>query len=138
MSDLLLEIGTEEIPAKFMPPALAELAKLTKEKLDEHRLAYEKIDTWGTPRRITLYVRGLAESQADLSEEVRGPAVKAAFDAEGNPTKAAMGFAKGQRFNRQRHAQRLLCICAEKSSRHRRCRSFTGDFAAVGIGYPFS
>ena len=96
MSDLLLEIGTEEIPAKFMPPALAELAKLTKEKLDEHRLAYEKIDTWGTPRRITLYVRGLAESQADLSEEVRGPAVKAAFDAEGNPTKAAMGFAKGQ------------------------------------------
>lgn len=96
MSDLLLEIGTEEIPAKFMPPALAELAKLTKETLDENRLSYEKIDTWGTPRRITLYVRGLAEVQSDLAEEVRGPAVKAAFDKDGNPTKAAMGFAKGQ------------------------------------------
>lgn len=96
MSDLLLEIGTEEIPAKFMPPALAELAKITKEKLDENRLSYENIETWGTPRRITLYVQGLAENQADLEEEVRGPAIKAAYDQEGKPTKAAMGFAKGQ------------------------------------------
>ena len=96
MSDLLLEIGTEEIPAKFMPQALAELAKITKEKLDENRLSYGKINAWGTPRRLSLYVYDLAETQSDLAEEVRGPAVKAAFDQEGKPTKAAIGFAKGQ------------------------------------------
>ncbi len=96
MSDLLLEIGTEEIPAKFMPQALAELAKITKEKLDENRLGYGKINAWGTPRRLSLYVYDLAETQSDLAEEVRGPAVKAAFDQEGKPTKAAIGFAKGQ------------------------------------------
>ncbi len=96
MSDLLLEIGTEEIPAKFMPQALAELAKITKEKLDEKRLGYGKINAWGTPRRLSLYVYDLAETQSDLAEEVRGPAVKAAFDQEGKPTKAAIGFAKGQ------------------------------------------
>ena len=63
MSDLLLEIGTEEIPAKFMPQALAELAKITKEKLDENRLGYGKINAWGTPRRLSLYVYDLAETQ---------------------------------------------------------------------------
>jgi len=96
MSDLLLEIGTEEIPAKFMPPALAELAQLAKDRLEEERIGYEEVITWGTPRRITLMVKGLADMQSDLEEEVRGPAVKAAYDAEGNPTKAVIGFAKGQ------------------------------------------
>ena len=96
MSDLLLEIGTEEIPAKFMPQSLAQLAKITKEKLDENRLGYGKIAVWGTPRRLSLYVYDLADCQSDLAEEVRGPAVKAAFDQEGKPTKAAVGFAKGQ------------------------------------------
>ena len=96
MSDLLLEIGTEEIPAKFMPPALAELKQLASDKLAEERVAFESIETWGTPRRIVLSIKGLAETQANLEEEVRGPAVKAAYDADGNPTKAVMGFAKGQ------------------------------------------
>ena len=96
MSDLLLEIGTEEIPAKFMPQSLAQLAKITKEKLDENRLGYGKIAVWGTPRRLSLYVYDLADCQSDLAEEVRGPAVKAAYDQEGKPTKAAVGFAKGQ------------------------------------------
>lgn len=96
MQNLLLEIGLEEIPAKFMPPALKELAEIAKNKLQEARIAYDEIQTYGTPRRIVLMVKGVAEMQSDLEEEVKGPALKAAFDAEGNPTKAAMGFAKGQ------------------------------------------
>lgn len=97
----------------------------------------------GHPRRITLYVRGLAESQADLSEEVRGPAVKAAFDAEGNPTKAAMGFAKGQGVDVKDLIVKDMpngsyVFALKKAQGIARCRSFTGNFAAVGIGYPFS
>lgn len=94
--DLLLEIGTEEIPAKYMPGALAQLAEIAKSKLDERRLACGDIQTVGTPRRLTLVVRDLAEKQADKHSENKGPAVKIAFDDSGAPTKAAQGFARGQ------------------------------------------
>lgn len=94
--DLLLEIGLEEVPAKFMPPALAELAELARTQLEAQRLPYGSIETYGTPRRIALLVRELAERQLDLEQEAKGPSVKAAYDAEGNPTKAALGFARGQ------------------------------------------
>lgn len=97
MANLLLEIGTEEIPAKFMPPALKELKDIAIKSFGENRLDYQEIDTYGTPRRIVLYVKGLADIQKDLVDEVRGPSVKVAFDVTGNPTKAAMGFARGQR-----------------------------------------
>jgi len=96
MRDLLLEIGTEEIPAKFMPPALQQLKELTQRGFSELRLDYQQINTYGTPRRLVLFVRGLPEVQKDLLEEVKGPSAKAAFDAEGNPSKAAQGFARGQ------------------------------------------
>ncbi len=96
MKDLLLEIGLEEVPAKFMPPALAQLAQMAQDKLAEERIGYQEIQTYGTPRRITLMIKGLAEMQENVEEEVKGPAVKAAYDAEGQPTKAALGFAKGQ------------------------------------------
>lgn len=96
MRDLLLEIGMEEIPAKFMPPALAELEKLAIAELTEQRLAFDDVQTFGSPRRISLLVKNLADRQLDLSEEVKGPSVKAAYDQEGNPTKAVLGFARGQ------------------------------------------
>lgn len=96
MSDLLLEIGLEEVPAKFMPPALAELKKLAEAQLTEQRIDYDEVVTYGTPRRIALVVKNIADKQRDLAEEAKGPAVKAAYDAEGNPTKAALGFARGQ------------------------------------------
>ena len=96
MSDLLLEIGLEEVPAKFMPPALAELKQMAETALAEQRISYDEVATYGTPRRITLVVKNIADKQLDLEEEAKGPAVKAAYDAEGNPTKAAMGFARGQ------------------------------------------
>ena len=96
MRDLLLEIGLEEVPAKFMPPALAELKQLAETALTEQRISFDEVVTYGTPRRIALVVKNIAEKQADLEEEAKGPAVKAAYDADGNPTKAAMGFARGQ------------------------------------------
>ncbi|HHX95210.1 MAG TPA: glycine--tRNA ligase subunit beta [Clostridia bacterium] len=94
--DLLLEIGTEEIPARFMSPALAELKQLAAELLDKERLGFREIKTYGTPRRLVLYVYSLEEVQADIEEEVKGPPTRVAFDSEGNPTKAAQGFARNQ------------------------------------------
>ena len=94
--DLLLEIGTEEVPAHVMPHLLADLKRLAGDLLAEHRLGYEGLRTIGTPRRSALLVTGLAERQEDVSTETRGPSVDIAFDAEGNPTKAGAGFARGQ------------------------------------------
>ena len=94
--DLLLEIGTEEIPAHVMPHLLEDLAQLAETMLKEHRLSYEKVRTLGTPRRAALIVMGLAERQEDVNTETRGPSVAIAFDADGNPTKAGAGFARGQ------------------------------------------
>ena len=93
---LLLEIGTEEIPAHVMPGILSQLKENAAKTFDELRIEYKNIKTLGTPRRSALLVEGLAEQQADLSKENRGPAVNIAFDADGNPTKAAQGFARGQ------------------------------------------
>ena len=93
---LLLEIGTEEVPAHVMPGILFQLKENAAKTFEELRIEYKNIKTLGTPRRSALLVEGLAEQQADLSKENRGPAVNIAFDADGNPTKAAQGFARGQ------------------------------------------
>ena len=93
---LLLEIGTEEIPAHVMPGILSQLKENAAKTFDGLRIEYKNIKTLGTPRRSALLVEGLAEQQADLSKENRGPAVNIAFDADGKPTKAAQGFARGQ------------------------------------------
>ena len=94
--DILLEIGVEEIPAKFMPAALTQLAELATSKLTEQRIAFEQVRTLGTPRRLTLVVCGVSSQQADKHSENKGPSLKIAFDQAGNPTKAAQGFARGQ------------------------------------------
>lgn len=93
---LLLEIGTEEVPAHVMPGILSQLKENAAKTFEELRIEYKNIKTLGTPRRSALLVEGLAEQQADLFKENRGPAVNIAFDADGNPTKAAQGFARGQ------------------------------------------
>ena len=97
--DLLLEIGTEEIPAHYMPSILSQVRDLAGKSFGESHIAYESIRTLGTPRRIALIMKGVAEKQADVSAKHKGPSVKIAYDADGNPTKAAMGFARGQKID---------------------------------------
>ena len=94
--ELLFEIGTEEIPSGYLPPALEELKAVASRLLAEQRLAFTSVRTLGTARRLVLFVDGLADRQADARREVVGPPKAAAFDAEGKPTKAAEGFARAQ------------------------------------------
>ncbi len=97
--NLLLEIGTEEVPAHVMPGILKQLKEHAEKAFQELRLDYQSVRTVGTPRRSALLVSGLAEKQEDVSSENRGPSVKIAFDADGKPTKAAEGFARGQKID---------------------------------------
>jgi glycyl-tRNA synthetase beta chain len=94
--DLLLEIGVEEMPAHFMPGVLSQLQDLAAASLQEARLDFVEVRTYGASRRFALYVRELASQQTDLAVKARGPAAKVAFDAQGNPTKALLGFTRGQ------------------------------------------
>jgi len=95
--DLLFEIGTEEIPAKYMPSALEQVKSLAASMFKENRINHGEIKVYGTPRRIVLYVENISENQQDMEELVKGPSKKAAYDEAGNPTKALLGFLKGQK-----------------------------------------
>lgn len=94
--DLLFEIGAEEIPAGFMPNILGQLKQLAETKLNDAHLPFESIATYGTPRRLALIVKGLADTSAEISERHKGPSASIAYDADGNVTKAAIGFARGK------------------------------------------
>ncbi len=108
MRDFLLEIGCEEIPASYLAPASAALAEAMKKALAEARLlkkgtvplepsgGLSPFSALYTPRRIALFIPGLPDAQEDFTELVQGPSKKIAFDAEGKPTKAGAGFARGQ------------------------------------------
>jgi glycyl-tRNA synthetase beta chain len=95
-TDLLFEIGTEEIPAGMIPPALRQLEADLAKALDDARLAHGEVKAVGTPRRLCVWARKVAPAQEDARTEALGPSVAAAFDAEGKPTPAAEGFAKSQ------------------------------------------
>lgn len=91
---LILEIGTEEIPARFLPGALADLKRNAEGLLQSYRIDCGETRTYATPRRLVLAVRDISTVQNDSIKEVFGPSKKAAFDDQGNPTKAAAGFAQ--------------------------------------------
>jgi glycyl-tRNA synthetase len=95
-STFLLEIGTEELPAGDLDAALAQLRELAPARLAEARLDYQSLRVLGTPRRLVLLVEGLAPRQRPVEEVVKGPPVRAAFDSQGKPTPAAVGFARKQ------------------------------------------
>ncbi len=95
-ADLILEIGTEEIPAGMIPSLLRDLTSLAEEKFTEARIDFADFNSYSTPRRLVLQGKDIAEKQADKEESIRGPATDIAFDEEGNPTKAGTGFARGQ------------------------------------------
>lgn len=94
--DLLLEIGLEEMPAHVVTPSMKQLETKVTAFLDENRLSFESIKAFSTPRRLSVLVEKIVDKQEDIQEEVKGPAKKIALDADGNWTKAAQGFVRGQ------------------------------------------
>ena len=96
MADLLFEIGAEEIPAGFAPAALLQLTQDLTKALDDARLSHGEVKAVGTPRRLAVWARDVASRQADSTTQAFGPPVAQAFDAAGNPTQAAAGFARSQ------------------------------------------
>jgi glycyl-tRNA synthetase beta chain len=94
--ELFLEIGTEEIPAGFLPKAMADMEALIRKEFAAARLEFGTVRTFATPRRLALAVSAVAEQQPTLQTKAMGPAKQHAFDAHGNPTKAAEGFARSQ------------------------------------------
>ena len=94
--ELILEIGTEEIPAGFLEEAIKDLGIIAQREFEDNLLSYKDINTFGTPRRLTLRVSGLSDKQNDKVVETLGPPKRIAYDESGAPTKAAIGFAKAQ------------------------------------------
>ena len=96
MTNYLLEIGLEEIPAHLVTPSINQLAERMEAFLNENRLKFDKIIKFSTPRRLALIVEELSDSSEAIDEEVKGPSAKIAKDAEGNWSKAIQGFSRGQ------------------------------------------
>ena len=94
LKNALLEIGTEHLPARFVSPALAQLKTLTETILAEKRLSYQSVETFGTFRRLVVFIHGLAEQSANIQKEVKGPPAKLLKDAAGNFTPQSAGFAQ--------------------------------------------
>ncbi|GAF61897.1 LOW QUALITY PROTEIN: glycyl-tRNA synthetase beta chain [Psychrobacter sp. JCM 18903] len=95
MSTILFELGCEELPPKSLKPLRDALQASVTEQLNEAEISFDSIKAFSAPRRLALQIQGISDKQPDRSEQKTRPAIKAAFDAEGNPTRAAMGFAKG-------------------------------------------
>lgn len=94
--DLLLEIGLEEMPAHVVTPSMKQLETKITAFLDDNRLSFSSIKTYSTPRRLAVLVSEIVDKQEDIQEEVKGPSKKIALDQEGNWSKAAQGFVRGQ------------------------------------------
>lgn len=93
---LLLEIGTEEMPARFVAGACEQLKEKVEKWLSTNRISYGEVQSFGTPRRFAVMIKDVNEQQEDINEELRGPAKKIAVDEKGEWTKAALGFARGK------------------------------------------
>ncbi|MFE4896116.1 glycine--tRNA ligase subunit beta [Peribacillus butanolivorans] len=95
-SDLLLEIGLEEMPARFVTASMKQLSDKVQKWLKEKAIEFGAVEAFSTPRRLAILVKDVSESQKDIEEEAKGPAKKIALDSEGNWSKAALGFVRGQ------------------------------------------
>ncbi len=124
--ELLLEIGTEELPAEFIPKALKDMADIMERELSQNRVGHGEIRTLATPRRLVIYAADVAERQEDQLIEKLGPAKRVSFDAQGNPTKAAVGFAKGQGLD----ISQLETIVTEKGEYLGARKKITGEATA--------
>ena len=117
-TSFLLEIGSEELPWQMIQPAMTQLAQLLEDFLANHRLSHDSILAFGTPRRLAVFIRGLAAKQTSVLQETLGPSKAVAFDAQGHPTKAAQGFAKSQGVDvkalETRETSKGVYLCAVK------------------------
>lgn len=95
MNKLLIEIGVEELPARFIKPALDQFCNILSEKLINERITYGQVDSYCTPRRLAILINDVADKQPDITQEIKGPAKSISYQ-EGQPTKAALGFARSQ------------------------------------------
>ena len=95
MSTILFELGCEELPPKSLKPLRDALQTSVTEQLSAAEITFDSIKAFATPRRLAIQIEGISDKQPDRTEQKRGPAIKAAFDSDGNPTRAAIGFAKG-------------------------------------------
>lgn len=93
---LLFEVGVEELPSRFVSSTLEQIKNNLTKLFNENRIVFDNIETYGTPRRLTLVVKGISDRQSNLEEEVKGPSKKIAVDADGNFTKPALGFIKSK------------------------------------------
>ena len=94
--DYLLEIGVEELPARFVEMAMSQLKDKFEKQLEENRLEFDEVVVYATPRRLSAVVKNLSEFQADIKTVVKGPSAKIAYDENNNPSKALLGFMKSQ------------------------------------------
>lgn len=92
----LLEIGVEELPARFVEMGLGQLKDQIKKRLDEQAVDYDEIESLATPRRLTIIIKGLADKQKNMEEIVKGPSVKISYDENHQPTKPLLGFMKSK------------------------------------------
>ncbi|MBM4387317.1 MAG: glycine--tRNA ligase subunit beta, partial [Deltaproteobacteria bacterium] len=140
--DFLFEIGTEEIPAGMLKSGMSQMTEILKQKLNEYNLTYDDIKGYCTPRRLGCLVKNLLPVQPDETKVVVGPPVKAAYDANGNPTKAAEGFARSQGVEvgslSRANTGRGECVTAEKHVKGRNYKEFLPDaIGAVFSGLQF-
>ena len=99
MNNVILEIGTEEIPAQYMENALKDLNRLAKKYLEESRIKYKEIKVYGTPRRLILFIFHIKEKQEDIFQKIKGPAYSIAYNKDSQPQKPALKFAQSQGVN---------------------------------------
>ena len=100
-TNFLCEIGTEEIPAGYIPSIIRDMENIFRQKLNENRIGFADIKTHATPRRLVIFGSGIAESQTGGELEIKGPSVKAAYDGNGEPTKALSGFINGNKISKE-------------------------------------
>jgi glycyl-tRNA synthetase beta chain len=99
MNNVVLEIGTEEIPAQYMENALKDLDRLVKKYLEESRIKYKEIKVYGTPRRLILFIFHIKEKQEDIFQKIKGPAYSIAYNKDSQPQQPALKFAQSQGVN---------------------------------------
>ena len=96
LRNVILEIGTEELPSRFLPETLRSLERLAVSALSDNRLGFKDVRTYATPRRLVLHIRELDETQSSSVSLLKGPPLASAYDSKGEPTRAALGFAKSK------------------------------------------